>query len=101
MVHPDFPQRVNPFGGLVGSSCECTKMSRRILFLLNVTRTLVLSKGGRTFSNRNFEAATPWEMWLWVWSKVTIVTTVPLSVCYGGAKPLGLWVRTSNFVPCE
>ena len=30
-----------------------------------------------------------------------IVTTVPLSVCYGGAKPLGLWVRTSNFIPCE
>ena len=30
-----------------------------------------------------------------------IVTTVPLSVCYGGAKPLGPWVRTSNFIPCE
>ena len=28
-----------------------------------------------------------------------IVTTVPLSVSYGGAKPLGPWVRTSNFVP--
>ena len=27
------------------------------------------------------------------------VTTVPLSVSYGGAKPLGPWVRTSNFVP--
>ena len=27
------------------------------------------------------------------------MTTVPLSVCYGGAKPLGPWVRTSNFVP--
>ena len=30
-----------------------------------------------------------------------IVTTVPLSVCYGGAKPLGPWVRTYNFVPCD
>ena len=29
-----------------------------------------------------------------------IVTTVPLSVSYGGAKPLGPWVWTSNFVPC-
>ena len=28
-----------------------------------------------------------------------IVTTVPLSVSYGGAKPLDPWVRTSNFVP--
>ena len=28
------------------------------------------------------------------------VTTVPLSVSYGGAKPLGPWLRTSNFVPC-
>ena len=28
------------------------------------------------------------------------MTTVPLSVSYGGAKPLGPWVRTSNFVPC-
>ena len=27
------------------------------------------------------------------------VTTVPLSVSYGGAKPLGPWLRTSNFVP--
>ena len=36
------------------------------------------------------------------WSKDgEIVTTVPLSVCYWGAKPLGLWVQTSNFVPCE
>ena len=26
------------------------------------------------------------------------VTTVPLSVSYGGAKPLDPWVRTSNFV---
>ena len=30
----------------------------------------------------------------------TIVTTVPLSVSYGGAKPIGPWLRTSNFVPC-
>ena len=29
------------------------------------------------------------------------MTTVPLSVCYRGAKPLGPCVRTSNFVPCE
>ena len=28
------------------------------------------------------------------------VTTVPLSVSYRGAKPLGPWVRTSNSVPC-
>ena len=32
--------------------------------------------------------------------KLHIVTTVPLSVSYGGAKPFGPWVRTSNFVPC-
>ena len=31
---------------------------------------------------------------------VYCVTTLPLSVSYGGAKPLGPWVRTSNFVPC-
>ena len=37
----------------------------------------------------------------WLTNNITdaIVTTVPLSVCYGGAKPLGPWVRTSNFVP--
>ena len=28
------------------------------------------------------------------------VTTVPLSVSYRGAKPLGPWVRTSTFLPC-
>ena len=32
-------------------------------------------------------------------ARVDSVTTVPLSVSYGGAKPLGPWVRTSNFVP--
>ena len=55
----------------MGSCCECTKMSHRFLFLLNVTNTFVFSQSGRTFSSRNFEAVKPWEMWMWVGSKVT------------------------------
>ena len=52
---------------------------------------------------------TPWGLWVknevflksYLYDLIDNVTTVPLSVLYGGAKPLGPWVRTSNFVPCE
>ena len=77
-------------------------MSLRFLLRLKVTSSVwVVSRGGLTFWSRNLDCTIPCEMCEWAGWKVTIegvVTTVPLSVCYGALNLL-VRVDTSNFVP--
>ena len=87
-------------------SWECTKLSLRLLFRRNVTRSLVLVRGGLTLSSRNLALFTPSEMWWWCGSKVTIsgmflsVVGVALVVIRSSLlRALALvWASRSSFI---
>ena len=87
-------------------SWECTRLSLRLLLRRNITKSLVLVRGGLTLLSRNLALFTPSEMWWWCGSKVTIrgmflsVVSVDLVVIRSSLRNAAalVWASKSSFM---